>query len=85
MQNDQFFISHNHRAGDGLPNLENQMKKEPVMDDNASTSSVVRKSPYQDDFRKSPSVLLLSDVNHISPMNPQPTDVTRKLLSSRHG
>jgi hypothetical protein len=46
LQNDQFFISHKHQEEDGLPNLEDLHGKNPVSDDDASTSSVVRSSPY---------------------------------------
>jgi hypothetical protein len=69
MQNDQFFVSHDHRTGDGLPNLEDQTKEEPVADDKASTSSVVRKSPNRGNLRKSPSVNFLSDVTVNSPLH----------------
>ncbi|USP82110.1 hypothetical protein yc1106_09384 [Curvularia clavata] len=41
-ENDQFFISHKHQTDDGLPNLEELQEKERVLDDDASTSSVVR-------------------------------------------
>ena len=51
-QNDQFFISHKHQAEDGLPNLEERQDKEPVSEDDASTSSVVRSSPYILEKRK---------------------------------
>ncbi|KAF2004323.1 hypothetical protein P154DRAFT_572363 [Amniculicola lignicola CBS 123094] len=44
--NDQFFISHKHQEEDGLPNLEELHGKDPVSDDDASTSSVVRSSPH---------------------------------------
>ncbi|KAF2706010.1 hypothetical protein K504DRAFT_387494 [Pleomassaria siparia CBS 279.74] len=44
---DQFFISHMHQADDGLPNLEELHDKEPISEDDASTSSVVRSSSYQ--------------------------------------
>ncbi|KAI8932240.1 hypothetical protein NX059_011119 [Plenodomus lindquistii] len=44
--NDQFFISHKHQAQDGLPNLEELQDQQLVSEDDASTSSVVRKSSY---------------------------------------
>ncbi|KAF2790665.1 hypothetical protein K505DRAFT_310996 [Melanomma pulvis-pyrius CBS 109.77] len=54
--NDQFFISHKHQAEDGLPNFEELQEKEPVSEDDASTSSVVRSSPYISEKRNSSSL-----------------------------
>ncbi|KAH7384410.1 hypothetical protein DE146DRAFT_668548 [Phaeosphaeria sp. MPI-PUGE-AT-0046c] len=39
--NDQFFISHTHRAEDGLPNVEDLGPGDGIMADDASSSSVV--------------------------------------------
>ncbi|KAL5385120.1 hypothetical protein DPSP01_004932 [Paraphaeosphaeria sporulosa] len=47
--NDQLFISHKHQIEDGFPNLEELHEKEPIYDDDASTSSVVRSPPKQED------------------------------------
>lgn len=44
--NDAFFISHKHQAQDGLPNLEELQDQRFVSEDDASTSSVVRRSTY---------------------------------------
>ncbi|KAF2848062.1 hypothetical protein T440DRAFT_175715 [Plenodomus tracheiphilus IPT5] len=44
--NDEFLISHKHQAEDGLPNLEELQDQHLVSEDDASTSSVVRKSTY---------------------------------------
>ena len=60
-QDDQFFISHKHQADDGLPNLEESHDKEPVSEDDASTSSVVRSSPYMFEKRK-PSLMFSQEV-----------------------
>ncbi|KAF2190110.1 hypothetical protein K469DRAFT_23526 [Zopfia rhizophila CBS 207.26] len=59
--NDQFFISHNHQADDGLPNLEDHQIDEPISDDDASTTSVVRTSPLLLQKRPSPSLIFSQD------------------------
>ena len=46
LQNDQFFISHKHYFEDGLPNIEEQHEKERVLEDDQSTSSIVRTPPF---------------------------------------
>jgi hypothetical protein len=61
IQNDQFFISHQHQEEDGLPNLEDLGAEQPVLDDDASASSVVHTPPYRDS-EKPQAVLLLCDV-----------------------
>ncbi|KAF2111593.1 hypothetical protein BDV96DRAFT_499368 [Lophiotrema nucula] len=54
--NDQFFISHRHLADDGLPNVEDLQAKEPVSDDDASTSSVVKSTPRIYEEKKLPAI-----------------------------
>ena len=54
-QNDQFYISHKHQPEDGFANLEDFQDEEPRSEDNASTSSVVRSSPYLFRKQKPPS------------------------------
>ncbi|KAF1933301.1 uncharacterized protein M421DRAFT_52318 [Didymella exigua CBS 183.55] len=44
--NDQFFMSHKHNFEDSLPNLEEQHQKAQVLDDDQSTSSVIRTPPF---------------------------------------
>lgn len=62
--NDQFFISHKHDADDGYPNLEEMLPNEVVTEDNASTSSVVRTSPYALKKREQQAVLLTAEVQY---------------------
>jgi hypothetical protein len=45
-QNDQFFMSHKHYFEDGLPNLEEQQENARVLEDDQSTSSVIRTPPF---------------------------------------
>ncbi|KAF2734512.1 hypothetical protein EJ04DRAFT_493463 [Polyplosphaeria fusca] len=59
--NDHFFISHSHRAEDGLPNLEELNHKDSISDDDASTSSVVRSTPRAPEDRKMSSVVFTQD------------------------
>ncbi|KAJ4331407.1 hypothetical protein N0V87_009197 [Didymella glomerata] len=44
--NDQFFMSHKHYFEDGLPNLEEQQENARVLEDDESTSSVIRTPPF---------------------------------------
>ncbi|KAF3046280.1 hypothetical protein E8E11_003533 [Didymella keratinophila] len=44
--NDQFFMSHKHYLEDGLPNLEEQQETARVLEDDRSTSSVIRTPPF---------------------------------------
>jgi hypothetical protein len=46
IQNDQFFMSHKHYFEDGLPNLEEQQENARVLEDDESTSSVIRTPPF---------------------------------------
>lgn len=59
--NDQIFISHRHRAEDGLPNVEQLMEKASVPDDEASTSSVIWTPPKKLAEGKSAAALFTSD------------------------
>ncbi len=60
VQNNQFFISHKHDSDDGLPNLEEAQGKEPISEDDASTSSVVH-TPLSSAFEKrDPNALSIS-------------------------
>jgi hypothetical protein len=63
-QNDQIFISHKHQQEDGLPNLEDLRAAEPPSEDNASTSSVIRSSPYPFQKRKQLTPLFSLDELH---------------------
>ncbi|KAF2633103.1 hypothetical protein BU25DRAFT_329629 [Macroventuria anomochaeta] len=46
LENDQFFISHKHYFGDGLPNIEEQHEKAQALQDDRSTSSVIHTPPF---------------------------------------
>lgn len=59
--NDQLFMSHKHRAEDGLANLEDLQDTAPVSDDDASTASVLRSSPTKPGKRNSPAITFTSD------------------------
>jgi len=71
LQNDQFFISHKHQQEDGLPNLEEIQEKEVVLDDDASTASVVRSPPATE---KRDGTLVFSAGVCICPILKRPDD-----------
>ena len=66
VQNDQFFISHKHYHEDGLPNIEEQHEKEKVLDDDQSTSSVIRTPPLAPSKGTSQKHLFSADVRGAS-------------------
>jgi hypothetical protein len=69
-QNDHFFISHKHYAEDGLPNLDEAVKKQPVPEDDASTSSVIRSSPYSFAKTKNTAPLFsLEDIDRLAKLS----------------
>ncbi|KAF2126675.1 hypothetical protein P153DRAFT_369340 [Dothidotthia symphoricarpi CBS 119687] len=65
---DQFFISHKHHVDDGYPNLEDVMAEDGgVFEDDASASSVVRRSSYVMKKREAPAVLMSTeDIAHLT-------------------
>ena len=69
-QNDQFFISHKHQTDDGLPNLEELQEKERVLDDDASTSSVVRLTRFVPGKHKPQAALFTSEVSVVDGIPP---------------
>ncbi|KAJ4290554.1 hypothetical protein N0V90_010771 [Kalmusia sp. IMI 367209] len=64
--NDQIFISHKHHPEDGLPNLEQIQGKEPVYEDDDSTSSVVRSPPEMPEKRGNSILFTEEDLNELS-------------------
>ncbi|KAF2251802.1 hypothetical protein BU26DRAFT_502400 [Trematosphaeria pertusa] len=60
--NDQFFISHKHEVDDRFPNLQELQEKEPVSEDDASTSSVVHSPPETFEKRNSSSLVFSQEV-----------------------
>ncbi|KAH9877688.1 hypothetical protein J1614_002905 [Plenodomus biglobosus] len=64
--NDQLFISHRHHAQDGLPNLEELQDQRLFSEDNASTSSVVRKSTYSAASKVQSVLFTPEDLAHLA-------------------